>query len=152
MAQRPEPLLPLGLRLGDRRVVVVAALCTLVAACSEGWGSGAGCSRRSAGSVGTGVEACSEAIDVEVPAGVADGERLRVPGKGHAGTRGAAPGDLYVTVQVEPHPLFRREGDDLYLTVPVAIHEAALGARFDIPTLDGPTRLRVPPGTTPPPG
>ena len=96
---------------------------------------------------GTGVEACSEAIDVEVPAGVADGERLRVPGKGHAGTRGAAPGDLYVTVQVEPHPLFRREGDDLYLTVPVAIHEAALGARFDIPTLDGPTRLRVPPGT-----
>jgi molecular chaperone DnaJ len=54
---------------------------------------------------------------------------------------------LYVTVQVSPHPVFRREGDDLLLTVPVAVHEAALGARFDIPTLDAPARLRVPPGT-----
>jgi len=103
----------------------------------------AGCDR----CAGMGVESCTEIATVQVPAGVSDGEQLRVPGMGHAGTRGAAPGDLYVTVQVAPHPIFRREGDDVFLTVPVAVHEAALGARFDIPTLDGPARLRVPPGT-----
>jgi molecular chaperone DnaJ len=96
---------------------------------------------------GGGVEARSEVIPVQIPAGVADGERLRIAGKGHAGTRGGKPGDLYLTVQVAPHARFRREGDDLHLSVPVAVHEAALGARFDVPTFDGPVRLRVPPGT-----
>jgi molecular chaperone DnaJ len=78
---------------------------------------------------------------------VADGDRLRVPGKGHAGTAGGPAGDLYITVRVVPHPLFRREGDDLHLTVPVAVHEAALGARIEVRTLEGAARLRVPPGT-----
>jgi len=98
---------------------------------------------------GAGVETRAEATTVSVPAGVSNGEQLRLGGLGHAGTRGAAAGDLIVTVEVAPHPLFRRDGDDVCLTVPVAIHEAALGTRFDIPTLDGPTRLRVPPGTQP---
>ncbi len=80
-------------------------------------------------------------------AGLADGARVRVPGKGHAGRNGGEPGDLYITVRVEPHPLFRREGDDLHLVVPVAVHEAALGAKVDVPSLDGRARLRVPPGT-----
>jgi molecular chaperone DnaJ len=96
---------------------------------------------------GTGVDTRSETIPVWIPPGVRDGERLRVGGKGHAGPGGGPPGDLYVEVQVEPHPLFRREGDDVLLTVPVAIHEAALGTRIDIPTVDGPARLRVLPGT-----
>lgn len=96
---------------------------------------------------GGGVEARSEVIPVRIPAGVADGERLRIAGKGHAGTRGGTHGDLYLTVQVAPHPRFRREGDDLHIVVPVAVHEAALGARIEMPTLDGPVRLRVPPGT-----
>ena len=96
---------------------------------------------------GGGVESRSEVIPILIPAGVADGERIRIGGKGHAGTRGGAPGDLYLTVQVAPHPRFRREGDDLHLVVPVAVHEAALGARFQIPTIDGPVRVRVPPGT-----
>jgi len=96
---------------------------------------------------GLGVEPRSETTTLTIPAGVNPGEQIRVRGLGHAGTRGAAPGDLYVTVEVTPHALFRREGDDLHLTVPVALHEAALGARFEIPTLDGPARLRVPPGT-----
>ena len=89
----------------------------------------------------------SEAIPVDVPAGARDGARLRVPEKGHAGRLGGRTGDLYVTLHVEPHPLFRRDGDDLHLDVPVAVHEAVLGARIDVPTLDGPVKLRVPPGT-----
>ena len=96
---------------------------------------------------GTGVETRSETVTVRVPAGVADGDRLRVPGKGHAGTRGGAPGDLYVTAKVASHPLYRREGDDLHMVVPVAVHEAALGAKVIVRTLEGDARLRVPPGT-----
>jgi molecular chaperone DnaJ len=93
------------------------------------------------------VETRSETLVINVPAGLADGARIRVPGKGHAGRDGGHSGDLYITVHVEAHPLFRREGDDLHLTVPVAVHEAALGAKIDVPGLDGPARLRVPPGT-----
>jgi molecular chaperone DnaJ len=96
---------------------------------------------------GAGVDTRSETFPVLIPPGVRDGERLRVVRKGDVGARGGAPGDLYVEVHVEPHALFRREGDDVLLTVPVAIHEAALGARIDIPTVDGPARLRVLPGT-----
>ena len=89
----------------------------------------------------------SDFIVVPVPTGVADGVRLRVAGHGNAGSAGGPPGDVYVTVRVEEHPLFRREGDDLHLVVPVGVHEAVLGARVDIPVLDGTARLRVPPGT-----
>ncbi len=76
-----------------------------------------------------------------------DGAQVRIPGRGHAGRLGGRPGDLVVSVRVEAHPLFHRDGDDLHLVVPVALHEAALGAKIDIPTFDGPVRLRVPPGT-----
>ena len=93
------------------------------------------------------VEMRAESLRVNVPAGLADGARIRVPGKGHAGANGGAYGDLYLSVRVEPHPLFRREGDDVHITVPVAIHEAALGAKIEVPSLDGSARLRVPPGT-----
>ena len=86
-------------------------------------------------------------MKLHVPAGVADGERVRVQGKGNAGIRGGAPGDLYVAVHVASHPSFRRDGDDVHTIVPVAIHEAALGAKVEIDTPDGPARLRVPPGT-----
>jgi molecular chaperone DnaJ len=96
---------------------------------------------------GQGVEAQSEIVRVRVPPGVDTGARVRVAGKGHAGARGGPPGDLYIDIDVAPHPFFVREGDDLHLTVPVAIDEAALGARIDVPTPDGPARVRVPPGT-----
>jgi molecular chaperone DnaJ len=96
---------------------------------------------------GQGIEMRSESIIVKIPAGVADGARVRVAGKGHAGVRGAAPGDLYVDVGVQPHPLYRRDGSDVHYVVAVAIHEAALGAKVEIPTPEGPARLRVPPGT-----
>ena len=87
-----------------------------------------------------------EAVPVPVPAGVTGGARLRVPGGGNAGRRGGPTGDLYVTVSVDPHPLFRREGDDLHLVLPIAVHEAALGARVEVPTIGERARMRIPPG------
>jgi len=96
---------------------------------------------------GQGVEPRSEALQVRIPAGVASGARVRIAGKGHAGVRGGLPGDLLIDVEVLEHPVYRREGDELHLTVPIAVHEAALGAKIDIDTPDGQVRLRVPPGT-----
>jgi molecular chaperone DnaJ len=93
------------------------------------------------------VETRTEPLTIAAPPGLADGARIRVPGKGHAGRNGGENGDFYITLRVQAHPLFRREGGDLHLVVPVSIHEAALGAKFDVPTLEGPARLRVPPGT-----
>jgi molecular chaperone DnaJ len=89
----------------------------------------------------------SERLTVEVPPGVDDGGRIRISGKGHAGLNGGEAGDLLITVRVEPHPVFRREGGDLHVVVPIAIHEAALGARIEVPAPHGSARLRIPPCT-----
>jgi molecular chaperone DnaJ len=96
---------------------------------------------------GQGVAPRTESMSVPVPPGVADGARLRLAGKGHAGVRGGAPGDLYLDVRVEPHTMFRREGDDVHMVLPIAIHEAGLGAKIEVATPDGTARVRVPPGT-----
>jgi molecular chaperone DnaJ len=96
---------------------------------------------------GEGVETRAESVRVHVPAGVGDEAQVRIQGRGHAGRRGGRGGDLVLSGRVEPHRLFRREGDDLHVVVPVALHEAALGAKVEIPTIDGVVRLRVPPGT-----
>ena len=88
-----------------------------------------------------------ESIDVRIPPGVADGGRVRVPGKGNAGTAGAAPGDLYLLVKVTPHPFIERHGNDIYTKVPVTIVEASLGAKVEVPTIDGRAIVRIPPGT-----
>jgi molecular chaperone DnaJ len=96
---------------------------------------------------GAGFGTRTESVHVRIPPGISDGEHVRVAGKGHAGAHGGPPGDLFVRVRVAPHPQFRRDGDDIHLVVPVAVHEAALGARVEVPTLDGPIKLRVPPGT-----
>jgi molecular chaperone DnaJ len=93
-----------------------------------------------------GVVPRTEVLTVPVPAGLESGTRIAVPGHGHAGASGGPSGDLYVTVDVPPHPYFRRDGRDLHITVPVAVHEAALGALIDIPGLDGPLRVRIPAG------
>ncbi len=88
-------------------------------------------------------------IDVEVPAGVDDGQRLRLGGRGPAARRGGAPGDLYVTVRVAAHPDFERQGDDLLHVRRIGLAQAALGVRLEIVTLDGAQELTVPPGTQP---
>ncbi|HYL61221.1 MAG TPA: molecular chaperone DnaJ [Candidatus Methylomirabilis sp.] len=89
----------------------------------------------------------TETIDVRIPAGVASGSRVRVPGKGNAGTMGAPAGDLYLHVEVKPHSFFERRGNDLYTKVPVTVSEATLGAKVEVPTIDGRALVRIPPGT-----
>jgi len=88
-----------------------------------------------------------DTIDVRIPAGVQTGSRIRVAGKGNAGTSGSPAGDLYIITDVQPHAFFDRRGDDLYTTVPITVSEAALGAKIEVPTIDGRSLLRVPPGT-----
>lgn len=96
---------------------------------------------------GSGQETRSERVMLPVPEGIVDGGNIRVPGLGNAGAAGGPPGDLYVTVRVAPHAVYRREGDDLHMQVPVAVHEAGLGAKVEVATPAGPARVRVPPGT-----
>jgi len=87
------------------------------------------------------------AFKARIPKGVTEGERLRLPGKGGKGINGGANGNLYLNIVLQPHPLYRVTGHDLYLDLPLAPWEAALGASVDVPTLGGPVRLKVPPGT-----
>ena len=89
-----------------------------------------------------------EEISVRIPAGVTDGGRLRIPGKGGEGMNGGEPGDLWIQVRVEPHPFFRQEGRDLELELPVTLAEAVVGGRVDVPTLDGRATVTIPPGTS----
>ncbi len=96
---------------------------------------------------GEGRVARTETVDVRIPPGARNGSRLRVPGKGNAGTMGAPPGDLYITTRVEEHPFFQREGDDIHIQVPLAVWEAALGSKIEVPTIDGRTLLKIPQGT-----
>ncbi len=96
--------------------------------------------------VSLGVE--GRTVNARIPAGVRDGQKIRLRGKGRPGDPGAPDGDLVITVQVDPHPVFSLEGDNLRLTVPVAFDEAALGATIEVPTLDGSTvRVKIPAGT-----
>jgi molecular chaperone DnaJ len=89
------------------------------------------------------------ALDVEVPPGIHDGQRIRLSGEGHAGPLGGQSGDLYVLVRIQPHDSLVREGDDLYSTVDLTMTEAALGTRVKVPTLDGDLELELAPGTQP---
>jgi molecular chaperone DnaJ len=89
----------------------------------------------------------TEIVEVRIPAGAQQGSRLRVAGKGNAGTFGASAGDLYITVRVESHPFFRRDGDDIEITVPIRIDEAGLGTKIEVPTIDGRALLKIPQGT-----
>ncbi len=85
--------------------------------------------------------------NIKVPPGVDTGSRVRVAGKGHAGKRGGPSGDLFIITKVAEHPFFTRKGDNLYCTIPVTVPESALGAKIEVPTVDGPTIMRIPPGT-----
>ena len=72
---------------------------------------------------------------------------MRVAGRGNAGVQGGLPGDLYIITKVAPHPFFDRRGDDLYTVVPITVTEASLGAKVEVPTIDGRAQVRIPPGT-----
>lgn len=102
---------------------------------------------------GAGVVTRVEPLEFRIKPGTRDGQRIRLAGKGNAGTEGAPAGDLYLIIRVGNHKLFRRVGDDIHITVPITAMEAALGARIDVPTIDGDgnhagrAQLKIPPGT-----
>lgn len=96
---------------------------------------------------GSGLIHKPETFEVRIPAGVDTGSRVRVAGKGNAGLDGGPRGDLYIITEVASHPLFERKGDNIYVKVPVTVTEAALGAKVEVPTIDGPSTIRIPPGT-----
>src|SRR4051794_34465124 len=106
--------------------------------CAACQGSGRQRSQRCAACSGHGRHVRSDAVPVVLPAGIAEGARLRVGDRGHAGRQGGRNGDLYVTVHVQPDPVFRRQGDDLCVVVSIGVHEAVLGARVQVPSLEGP--------------
>jgi len=89
----------------------------------------------------------TDPLEVRIKAGTRDGQRIRIAGKGNAGVHGGGVGDLYVIIRIGEHPLFRREADDIYITVPVTAVEAALGSKIEVPTIDGRSVLKIPPGT-----
>lgn len=110
--------------------------------------SGSGKLRNSCPSCGgEGRTVTAETVEVRIPPGVRSGSRLRVAGKGNAGTMGASAGDLYITVRVAEHPFFRREGDGIHIKVPITVWEASLGTKIAVPTIDGKALLKIPRGT-----
>ncbi|MGB7136385.1 MAG: J domain-containing protein [Acidobacteriaceae bacterium] len=96
---------------------------------------------------GEGVVYRTEPLEFRIKPGTRDGQRIRLAGKGNAGLQGGAPGDLYLVIRTGTHPVFTRQGDDIHITLPVTVSEAALGSRIEVPTIDGRAQLRIPPGT-----
>jgi len=96
---------------------------------------------------GKGVVPKTETVKVRIPAGVETGSRVRIPGKGQGGRLGAPPGDLHIITNVGSHKYFTRKGDNIYVTVPITVPEAALGAKIEVPTVEGKAQLRIPPST-----
>ena len=96
---------------------------------------------------GDGRRVATEPVEVRIPPGANTGSRLRVPGKGNAGRMGGPTGDLYINIRVEPHPLFTRNGNNVEIRIPVTVSEASLGAKVEVPTIDGRAHLKIPPGT-----
>jgi molecular chaperone DnaJ len=89
----------------------------------------------------------TEPIEFRIKPGTRDGQRIRLPGKGNPGERGGPPGDLYLIIKIGEHPVFKRDGDNILVTVPVSASEGALGAKIEVPTIDGRAQLKIPPGT-----
>lgn len=119
----------------------------LGAACPQCHGTGQVVTTRCRTCRGTGESSRSRRITVKVPAGVETGSKVRVRGEGGRGIAGAPPGDLILNIRVQPHPVFRREGDDIHMELPVTFTEAALGARVRVPTIDGNVTMTIPEGT-----
>jgi molecular chaperone DnaJ len=96
---------------------------------------------------GEGTVSRSETVEIRIKPGTRDGQRIRLAGKGNAGVNGGPAGDLYLIVKIDAHPVFTRSGDDIQVTIPVTMPEAALGAKVEVPTVDGRAQLKIPPGT-----
>jgi molecular chaperone DnaJ len=117
-------------------------------ACPRCQGSGKVFRETCAACGGRGVTVAAERIAVKIPPGVDNGSRIRLQGMGEPGRSGGAPGDLYIITRIRPHPVLERKGDNLYVEVPITITEAALGAKIEVPSVDGTTAVRIPPETS----
>jgi molecular chaperone DnaJ len=96
---------------------------------------------------GSGLVPKTELISVRIPGGVNTGSKVRIQGKGNAGRLGGPSGDLFITIEVDPHPFFKREGSNVYIKLPITVTEATLGSKIEVPTLYGKTKIKIPPGT-----
>jgi molecular chaperone DnaJ len=142
----PGPVVPCGACGGTGKTSRQAGAMRFAMTCPQC--SGTGKQRRPCPKCrGTGSVNAPETLNVRIPPGVDTGSRVRVPGKGNAGIQGGPPGDLYIVTEVEPHPVYERKGDNFYVKLPVTITEAALGAKVEVPTVDGPSTIKIPPGT-----
>jgi len=132
---------------GTGRVSHVSGLLQFATTCRRCSGEGTLGDEGCGSCQGAGVLRRVETIKIHVPAGVDTGSRVRVPGKGRAGRNGGPLGDLSIVTQVAPHVFFRRIGDNIHCAVPITVPEAALGARIEVPTINGRSKIRIPPGT-----
>ncbi|QDT06174.1 Chaperone protein DnaJ [Rubripirellula lacrimiformis] len=132
---------------GHGQVIQSAGILRVQTACPDCRGSGKTIGQPCGDCRGTGLENKKAELTVTIPAGVDDGMRVRVQGEGEASPDGGPVGDCYVFVTVKPHELFKRDGSDLILQLPISYTQAALGAEIDVPTLDGPQSLRIERGT-----
>lgn len=132
---------------GSGQVIHSQGFFTLRTTCSRCRGQGFFIPHPCENCRGTGKVKKPKKIPLKIPAGVDTGSRLRVSGEGMEGERGGRPGDLYVVLNVEPHPFFERQGDDVLCQIPISFPQAALGAEMEIPTLNGSKKLTIPPGT-----
>jgi molecular chaperone DnaJ len=115
--------------------------------CSACGGSGRKVTKVCSACRGTGKIFQTETLKVRIPGGADTGSRVKLKGMGGAGMSGGPPGDLFIEITVKPHPVFKRKGDDIYLDLPVTFGEAALGAKIEVPTIDGVAAMTLPPGT-----
>ena len=132
---------------GSGRGAVQRGFMRFSGACQACGGSGQAPGEPCRACRGESAVAKSDLIAVRIPAGVDNGSKVRVPGRGNAGRNGGPPGDLYIVIEVAPHAFFRREGANISVKVPISVPEATLGAKIEVPTLWGKTTIRIPPGT-----
>ncbi len=132
---------------GLGQVVQSAGILRVQTACPHCGGNGQKISQPCGDCRGSGLQTEQAELTVEIPAGVDDGMRVRVQGEGEASPDGGPPGDCYCFITVKPHQLFKRDGSNLILQLPISYSQAALGAEIEVPTLDGPENLRIEPGT-----
>lgn len=132
---------------GSGQVLASSGFFSIARACTRCQGAGSLVEHACADCRGSGRVAVERKLQVRVPPGVGDGQRMRMSGEGEAGARGGPRGDLYVDLHVRPHEIFGREGDNLVCEVPISFVQAALGAEIEVPTLGGPAPLKIPAGT-----
>ena len=132
---------------GSGKISSKKAFFSYTQTCPDCGGSGQKATKLCPDCRGKGTILKTETVNVKIPAGVDNGSRVKIRGKGGAGIGGGPQGDLYIEISLKPHPLFRREGKNVHVEVPVTIPEAVLGAKIDVPTIDGVTKMTLPPGT-----